>query len=569
MSHRIKAGARPESSASQSADALCKQGSLRWKQGKIADALACYREAARCDPHHVRALRDLGRICQETGAREEAAECYRRLLQIHPDRWEERIVLGNILKDLGKLSEAADHYEQVLTLKPENVEASLALGHIMMMQGSIDAAESLYRRVLEINPKNMQVRSCLLGALHYRCNDPEQVFREHREWEKHHASGRADRPVYRNTREPDRRLRVAYVSPDFRTHSVAFFIEPLLANHNPAAVESICYANVAQPDNITAHLRSLASAWRDIYRMSDDEVARQIQRDRVDILVDLASHTADNRLLVFARKPAPLQVSYIGYPDTSGLAAMDYRFTDAWADPPGVSDRLHSETLIRLPNGFLCYRPAGGTEVRPPPFRSTGHITFGSFNSVSKVSPDTLALWSKLLHRVPDSRLLLKSNLSSNENAWERLYEWFEQTGIERSRLELTDGVKSMAEHLACYGRVDIALDTYPYNGTTTTCEALWMGVPVVTLAGQTHASRVGVSLLSQMGLEAFIATSPADYVDIASRLATDRDQLLRMRTELRHRMAASSLCNGKEQARQIEQAYRTLWHKWCAADGK
>jgi predicted O-linked N-acetylglucosamine transferase (SPINDLY family) len=329
--------------------------------------------------------------------------------------------------------------------------------------------------------------------------EPTDVLAEHRRWsEQHTASLANDRQPHANSPDPNRRLRIGYLSPDFCRHSVAFFIESLLAAHDRSAFEILCYANVSQTDIITERLQGLADKWRDIVHLSDQQVAELVRADAVDILVDLVGHTVNNRLLVFARKPAPVQISYLGYPNTTGLSTIDYRLTDAWADPPGRADRFHTETLVRLQGGFLCYQPWPGTpEVSPLPALTSGHITFASFNNATKVNPEVIALWSKILRLLPNARLIMKALQLGDIGTRQRFAQLFEQNGVSMERVELLGWASSTAEHLELYNRVDIGLDPFPYNGTTTTCEALWMGVPVIVLAGNTHAARVGVSLLS------------------------------------------------------------------------
>jgi predicted O-linked N-acetylglucosamine transferase (SPINDLY family) len=300
--------------------------------------------------------------------------------------------------------------------------------------------------------------------------------------------------------------------------------------------------------------------------MNDDQLAAQIREDGIDILVDLAGHTSGHRLGAFARKPAPLQVSWLGYPDTTGLSAIDYRLTDSIVDPPGAADGFSSERLVRLPDGFHCYTPSDAApDVAPLPAEKNGFVTFGSFNNLSKVNRGVLDAWADVLGRISGSRLVLKSRWLHMPEVCERIRKLLEQRGVARDRIELVAKLPTSAEHLALYGDIDIALDTFPYNGATTTCEALWMGVPVVTLAGDRHAARLGASMLSRVGLEGLVADRPQDYVEAATRLATDLPALARLRADLRGRVAASPLCDGPGFTRQLEAAFRTMWREWCA----
>ena len=373
--------------------------------------------------------------------------------------------------------------------------------------------------------------------------------------------------VYANAHEVGRRLRIGYVSGDFCRHSVAYFLQPLLRNHDHEAVEVFCYAEVARPDDKTQRLREFADQWLTTVGMTDDALAKRITEDRIDILIDLAGHTGKNRLRVFARKPAPIQVTWLGYPNTTGLSSIDYRLVDDITDPESVCDTFASETLMRLQGGFLCYDPvADAPQPALPPSLTTGGVTFGSFNNPAKISNATLDVWAALLVRRPDARLLLKGLPFADADTRASLLARLGERSVAAERIELIAWSPSPADHLALYHRVDIALDTFPYNGTTTTCEALWMGVPVVVRRGDRHASRVGASLLSQIDLTDFIASSAEEYVEIALRLANDPARLSDLRHSLRPRMAASSLCDGRTFARKIEAAFRIMWQQWCEA---
>ncbi|MGI9342155.1 MAG: hypothetical protein ACR2QV_04855 [Gammaproteobacteria bacterium] len=355
------------------------------------------------------------------------------------------------------------------------------------------------------------------------------------------------------------------MSPDFTSHSVSHFTRKLIAVHDRSRVEVCCYFAKAKRDEITDEIEARADRWRVIVGMTDDEVVAQIRDDRIDILIDLAGHTAQNRLLVFARRAAPVQVSWLGYPNTTGLSAMDYRVTDAIADPPGADDRWYSERLVRLPDGFLCYQsdqpePA----VAAAPCVERGHVTFGSFNNLPKLTADVVQTWSRILKAIPGSRLLLKSSALADERARSRIIDEFGAQGIPAARLELLGLIPGRQQHLAAYAGIDVALDTYPYNGTTTTCEALWMGVPVVALRGNRHSGRVGASILHHAGLPELVADTEDDYVEIAISLARDPQRIVGMRERLRPMMRDSCLMDTPRFARSLETAYRDVWAAWC-----
>lgn len=405
--------------------------------------------------------------------------------------------------------------------------------------------------------------------LHYdREFAPDILRNSAREVESFHAQTPrfADWP---NLRDPERRLRIGYVSADFRMHSVGYFLSAIFLNHDAASVETFCYSGCTDEDEQTGFFRSHAAHWRSTTGLDDSEFAAQIRTDAIDILVDLSGHTYGHRLEVFARKPAPLQVTWLGYPDTTGLSAIDYRLTDPIVDPPGAADSASSERLFRLPDGFHCYTaPVAAPDVSRLPAERNGFVTFGSFNNLAKVNHQVLDAWAGVLKEVAGSHLILKSTRLLDPEMRRRVLRLLEHRGIASDRVRLIGKLPTAADHLAVYGEVDIALDTFPYNGATTTCEALWMGVPVVTLAGDRHAGRVGASMLSQVGLQDLVTERSQDYIATAARLAADLSALAVLRTGLRGRLAASPLCDGPRFTRQLEAAFRTMWREWCAAGG-
>jgi predicted O-linked N-acetylglucosamine transferase (SPINDLY family) len=348
---------------------------------------------------------------------------------------------------------------------------------------------------------------------------------------------------------------------------VNYFIEPVLAAHDREQFEVFCYSDVISPDEVTKHVQTYPLQWRDIVGMSDEQVSGLVRSDKIDILVDLAGHTGNNRMLLFARKPAPVQVSWLGYPNTTGLAAVDYRIVDNYTDPPGMTDQFYTEKLSRMPECFLCYQPEQDSpEIGPLPSQQKGFITFGSFNIISKITPEAVALWSRILKTVPNSTLLLKARSLFDKGTREYLGGLFMHQGIPEDRLTFMFHTESYQKHLGLYNEIDIALDTYPYNGTTTTCEALWMGVPVVTLAGNRHASRVGMSLLTNIGLPELVARTEDEYRGTAVQLAADREKLRFLRERLRDMMRHSPVCDAKGFTADLELLYRRMWEKWCAS---
>ncbi len=524
-----------------------------------------FRRAIKLNPNYPEPLESLAHSLINRGEVGEAAEVLRAALRLRPDNAEWISNLGSLLQAKGFLTEAEGYYRRAQSLKLGVSFVAENLGSVLAAQGRMDEALSVYREGLKSEPRNTRIRSNLLLTLSYlEDQDPTEVLQEHRAWDQAQTAPVLSTVIHVNDRNPDRRVRIGYVSPDFRMHSVTYFLEPLLANHDHGLFEVYCYSDVPHADATTVRLRSYADVWREIAGRSDADVATQVTADGIDILVDLAGHTAANRLPVFAQRPAPVQVSWLGYPNTTGLSAMGYRITDAFADPPG-RDAFYSEKLVRLDGCFLCYQPPGeAPTVAPLPAATKGFITFGSFNNLSKMQPGVIALWSQVLHAVPGARLLVKNPSLTDPPTRQRIAAMFERHGIGPDRLELLGHTPTPQEHLALYGRVDIALDTFPYNGTTTTCEALWMGVPVVTLAGAVHAGRVGLSLLTAAGLPDLIAATPAEYVARAVARAGDRAALSRLRAGLRAHVQQSKLCDAAGFAHAMETALRSIWRSWC-----
>jgi predicted O-linked N-acetylglucosamine transferase (SPINDLY family) len=542
-------------------------GNALREQGILGEAVIALRHAVELKPDSSEFHNNLGALLVESGELSEALEKIKQAIALDGNSAQAQNNLGGALQAQGRLSEAATAYKKAIAIDPEYAEAHSHLGVVLYRSGKLPEAIAAYRRALALKPDYRDARSSLLYSLHYRpALEPVAMLGEHRRFAERHAQplARHIRP-HTNAAEPERVLRVGYVSPDFREHSVAYFIEAILRAHDRAAFEIFCYANVTKPDAVTERLKGLGHRWCDIAYLSDEQVAGRIREDEVDILVDLTGHTGENCLLVFARKPAPVQISYLGYPNTTGLTTIDYRITDAWADPPGQTERFHTEELVRLPDGFLCYQPPQESpDVTGLPAKETGRITFASFNNASKVGAEVIALWSDILHAVPSARLIMKAPQLSDPGVRRYFESLFEQQRISPAQIELRGPILSSVEHLAMYQEVDIALDPFPYNGTTTSCEALWMGVPVIALAGKTHAARVGVSLLSSVGLPELIAQTPAAYVEQALALAGDLERLAALREGLRHKMQQSPLTHATRFTRSLESVYRGVWRKYC-----
>ena len=532
-------------------------------QGRYAEAEAAYRAALAESPDFAQALVNLAQALERQSRPKEAEAEYRRALALEPTSLAALVNWGNLCKDDGRTGEAMALYRRALEHHPQAPPALNNLANLLKDQGMVEETLGLFRRAIAIEPQFGHAHSNLLLTLHYLPGPtPEEIFAAHRAW------GRRFPPVsgaHANGREPERRLRVGYVSPDFRRHPVASFIEPVLAAHDRSRVEVFSYAVHLKPDAVTARLKTLADHWREIGALDAEAAAQAIRADGIDVLVDLAGHTANNRLAVFARRPAPVQATYLGYPGTTGLPAMDWRITDAIADPPGEAERLHTERLMRLPGPFQCFRmPPEAPPVGPVPMDSAGHATFASFNMLAKVHPALVARWAEILRAVEGSRLILKAAPFRDAGTRAHYHALFAAHGIAAERVNLLGYIPSAAAHFALYNKIDVALDTDPYNGATTSCEALWMGVPVVTLAGRNHAGRVGTAILTHLGLEELIAASPADYIARTVALARDPARLAHLRGTLRARMTASPLTDPQRIAAALEDAYRTMWRAWC-----
>ena len=465
----------------------------------------------------------------------------------------------------GRLNEALELYRQCLLAQPRSLDACLGAAGVLVDLWSNDEAVAAYQTARELAPASGRIFSALLFHLHYLSPaDPARLFALHRAYGTLMQKAWPDGPaMLAHDAAPERRVRIGYVSPNLSRHSVGYFIEPVLSSHDRARYEVFCYYNHALSDDATDRMRISADGWREIAAADDDTVARMVRDDRIDILIDLAGHSKGNRLGVFARHPAPVQMTWLGYPDTTGLAAVEYRITDERADSAPAAENRHTETLLRVDDCFLCYAPPADAPVVQP--RGPGRpFTFSSFNSLVKLNAETFGWWGKILDGVPGSRLVLKAPALDFPDTVDRVLESLERAGVEAGRVELRGWIGGRSQHLELYNEIDIALDTFPYNGTTTTCEALWMGVPVITLAGELHMSRVGASLLHCAGLGQFVARDGADYVRLAVELARDAAARAALRSELRTRLRASPLLDHPGFTAKLEAQYRHAWRLWC-----
>jgi len=536
-------------------------------QGKTKDGIRHLRSAIDADPS-AKAHAQLGNVLAATGDFDGAIVSYRAALALEPESVEAWSTLGALLKALARYDEAEECCAAGLRLDATNAGLKYTLATVMFEQARVVEAIAAVRESLALQPDNPAVHSALLRMLSYSdTSDPADVFREHRAWAARHAAAlEAAAPPHRNDRDPARRLRIGFVSPYIHKHAVTFFLESVIEHHDRAQLEIFLYADVARPDDYSERLKAHGAHWRATIDLDHARLASLVREDAIDILVDLSGHTANNRLLAFARRPAPVQVNWLGFPSTTGMPSMDYRITDAWCDPPGMTEHLNSETLVRLPGIYMAWRPPDGTPaVAPLPALKNGYVTFGTFHSAFKISPAIAAWWARILERVPDSRLRVMA--VSGVSAERHMREMFERCGVRARQLEILPRL-SFDDYLAAYAQVDIALDTFPYHGATTTCFSLWMGLPVVVLEGSTHASRADVSMLNNVGLPQLIGKTGDEYVDIAARLAEDLPKLAELRTKLRGMMARSPNADGRACARNLERAFREMWVTWCNKAG-
>ena len=531
-------------------------------EGKVEEAIAAFRTALRCNASFADAHGNLGRALAEQGRFAEGAESSREAIRLNPRSLTARYNLGLALTLMRDLDGAEAAYREILRLDPRQSQAEVHLACLEHARGDHDASIARLRRAVAAEPANAARHSQLLFYL--QCHpgqDRETLLREHREWNTRHAAAlTAAAAPHPRADDPERPLRIGYVSRHLSDNVVGWFFLILLENHDRARFK-ICAYSDSIAEEFATRMRDQSDLWRDTRQMNDAAVAELIRADHIDILVDLAAHSVGHRLLTFARKPAPVQVTYLAYCATTGLEAMDYVLTDPHMDPPDKGGAGYSERLSHLPECYWSYRPPIATPPAGPlPALAAGYVTFGCLNNFCKVTSITLALWRRLLLAVPESRLLLHSDAGRHR---QRILDYFAAGGVSGARLSFI-GYLARAEYFATYQQIDIALDPFPFGGGATSCDALWMGVPVVTLVGDRALSRGSLTLLANLGLEEFAAHSEDAYVHTAAALAGDLPRLETLRTSLRPRMQASPITDGPRFTRHLEAAYRTMWREWC-----
>lgn len=539
--------------------------------GRYAAAAGCFEAALGRRPDFVQAHVHLANALFHQSEFDKAIDRFERALAIDPNSHDALLGFTGVLERAGQITRAIATAAQAATHHPDSVSACAWHASLLITAARFEEAQAPLGRVEALQARDPHAASHrLLGLNHMPDWTAGRIFEAHRNWgvayaatqRRPEAAPHADRD-----RTPGRKLRIGYASPDFRFHPVGRFFLPLIAHHDKSAVHVTCYAEAVDTDDVTRQIAGYADAWRTTIGMNDDEMCARVIEDRIDILVDLAGHTAHHRLGVFARKPAPIQVSWLGYLNTTGLPVIDYRFSDAVVDPPGRADTLSVERLLRLPTGFVCFAPPAQAPAVVPRLGGAP-VVFGIANRVSKLNAPMARLWAQIIHAVPGSRLAVQTGQFKDEGLRIHIAGMLRAAGLPRDRFELLDDPPNYTAYLERFGQFDVMLDPSPYSGVTTTCEALWQGVPVVTFAGDRHAARTGASVLVHAGLAELVADTHEGYVASAIALARDRSRLAAIRASLRERMRASPLCDQRGFASAVEQAFAAIWKEYAESTG-
>jgi len=545
------------------AEAHYNLGCVLQARGQVEEAMTAWRAALARKPNYAEALCNLGGVLKDQRRLDEAIAVCHQAIALKPALSQAHGNLGAALQAKGLFDQAIAAYRQAVALNPNDAQGYNNLGSALKETGCLDEALAAYRQAIALQPNYVEAHSNLVYSLHYHPRfDAPAIAQEHRRWNQRHAEPlRKYVPRHGNDRNPDRRLRIGYVSPDFGDHCQSLFTVPLLSHHDHRNYQIVCYANMPRPDVLTARLQGYADIWRNTVGVGDEQLAGQIRQDQIDLLVDLTLHMAGNRLLVFARKPAPVQITWLGYPASTGLTTIDYRLSDAYLDPPGMNESVYSEQTVRLPDSFWCYDPLAGRDipVSALPVLEAGVVTFGCLNNFCKINDGVLAIWAQVLSRVANSRLLL---LAPEGEPRRRTVDRLGREGIAPERVAFVPR-QPRGEYLKLYHRIDVGLDSFPYNGHTTSLDSFWMGVPVVTLVGQTAVARAGWCQLSNLGLAELAGRTPSEFVQIAVDLANNLRRLQELRSTLRSRMEASPLMDAPRFVRHIEAAYRQMWRSY------
>jgi len=540
-------------------------GRLHHARGELEAAEGHLRRALQRKPQFTDALIALAAVRDARSDAAGAAALLEQALALAPAHGGAWFNYGELLWRLERYDEAEDALRRALALEPRFIPAWHLLGNLLRGTSRVAEALQTFAAARRLEPARFDLESMELLSLTLTDALPaEALFERHRAFgARLEAAVPARAAPYAQSADPGRRLRIGYVSCDFNRHPVAWFLLPLLERHERAGYEAICYFTGDKVDEVTAQVRAAADGWREARALTDAELAQCVERDGIDVLVDLAGHAGALRLGAFARQPAPVQATWLGYLGSTGLTRIQYRLTDARADPPGAADRLHTEKLVRLPHSLWCYRPVHDEpHAAEPPCRSQGWVTFGSFNHAPKLSAATRGLWARILRGAPGARLLVVG--FPEGRARRALLGEFADAGVDASRLTVLPRVP-FGEYLRQFDRVDLALDSMPYGGGTTSFDTLWMGVPLLALAGDRSAGRSSASILGALGLEQWVARTADDYVRLALAHAADGARLAELRATLRARLRGSPLMDEAGFARDMEAAFRSMWQAWCA----
>ncbi|MBV8465712.1 MAG: tetratricopeptide repeat protein [Burkholderiales bacterium] len=550
------------------AEALARAGSIYESIKDYGKALEYYNKALEYDPNHVDTMARLATRKKVMGQIDDAKALLRDAIKLDPTRMQLYLTLVAFLKEADEFDEAESVLVQAEKRWPSAQEVRHARADLCLKRADIAGAMSVFREILAEQPRSSDAMSGMLFCMNYDPElTPEALAEAYKEWDKRFNARYRDRvATFRNDPDPDRKLRIGYVSGDFRSHSVGFFAEPILEHHDHERFEIYCYANHNYVDSMTAKFMHFADHWRWILDLNDEAVLEMIRMDEIDILIDLSNHTAYHRLYMFARRAAPVQMTWIGMPTTTGVSAIDYRITDERMDPPGMTEALHAEKLLRLVSGW-CYRPSEEGKDLPVgdlPALRNGHLTFASFNAFGKINTKVITLWGKMFHAIPDAILWMATGgKDDDEKLNEKVRRVFADCGFPMERLRLF-GKKPMKQYLEFHSEIDIALDPFPYNGGTVTAHAIWMAVPVLSLAGRKSIQRMGATMMGAVGLSDFVVDSEEAYVEVGKRWARDLPGLAKIRASLRETMLASPLMDAVLVTRDLEEKFKEVWADWC-----
>lgn len=545
---------------------LAVMGELLEFNSDFDGAYDCYLRAINMDPKNSEFAFFMGKLEMTRTNNDEAIKWFKKSIELNPDHsfsaWNN---MGIIYGNDKKLEKAEECYKNSIKANPSSSAPLSNLGGVYSNRNQIDKAIELYKKAVELNPGDYRAHGNLcFTAAFYGVASPEERLSSHQNWYDHHGRNLTPENVmFFNDRDPDKRLNVGFISSDFRTHPVNDFLNPLLKAFDKNKIKIFCYNNNALRDSVTEEIKETADEWREIHSSSLGSSQQLIRDDKIDILFDLSGHVAGNKMQIFCYKPAPIQISYLGYFATTGVPTIDYWLTD-WDLHPEDTVEKTSEEIYRLPRCWLAYSPRVEASVpAPPPSIKNGYVTFGSFNNSSKIGPKTVAAWTEVLKALPTSRLILKGPGYDDKFIYDLKLKNFTDNGIAAERIELLGRIEDYKEHLAVYDKIDIALDTVDYSGGTTTAETMWMGVPVLTLVGDLMQERMSYSMIKAVGLDDWAAFSVDEFVEKAKKFAADEKGRADLRASIRETMASSQLCDSAGLARAMEEAFRDMWHRF------